>query len=409
MSNYQQIDLFSSVNPYFKLKGEWKVIELFAGIGSQIKSLKLLEKAQGDNKEFTIKHHKICEWAFNSIVMYNLIHIKDFTDYAKDMSKEELIKRVKGVSTDYNSPLTLEQLNKKPLSWLQEAYNNIVATNNLIDISNVKGRDLDFDNNEQVIMSYSFPCQDLSLAGKMLGANEDSGTRSSLLYQVVRILRERERERLPLPKILLMENVSALTNQKNIHNLQKVEQIFANMGYTNYIDILDTKDYGLPQHRERIFMVSILGNESYEFGAKMPLKLKLKDMLSKNVSDKYYLDDETIERISNWNAYEKPLENAIDTTRERERVISTITTHAGKDSSSMKLVKVIPNSIPIKNNTSKGYLEASEGDGIDISSRMHHHRGNVQKNKCQTLTTTGGAERGVIVNGYEVTETDKKP
>lgn len=60
----------------------------------------------------------------------------------------------------------------------------------------------------------------------------------------------------------------------------------------------------------------------------------------------------------------------------------------------MKLVKVIPNSIPIKNNTQKGYLEAKEGDGVDISSRMHHHRGNVQKDKTQTLTTTGGGRKG---------------
>lgn len=393
--DYQQIDLFSSVNPYYKLKGEYKLIELFGGIGSQYKSLKALEKAQGDNKVFTIKHHKLCEWAYNSICMYNLIHIKDFTDYSIGKSKEELIELVKGISVDYNQPLTMDQLKRKPLSWLQSAYNNIIATNNLIDISNVKGRDLDFNDKDQVIMSWSFPCQDLSLAGKMGGADEDSGTRSSLLYQVIRLLRERERENLPLPTILFMENVSALINQNNIHNMQKVEQQLASMGYTNFIQVLDTKDYGLPQHRERVFMISILGNYSYEFPVKLPLKYKLKDMLSKNVDEKYYLDEETIKRISSWNAYEKPLENAIDTTRERERVISTITTHAGKDSSSMKLVKVIPNSIPIKNNTKNGYLLASEGDGVDISSRMHHHRGNVQKGKTQTIKTE--CEIGVVV------------
>ena len=192
--SYQQIDLFSNIYPYFKLKGEYKVIELFGGIGSQLKALKLLEQAQGENKQFTIKHHKLCEWAYNSYVMYNLIHTKDFTDYSKDKTKEEMIERIKGTSTDYNTPLTLEQLNRKPIQWIKNAYNSCIATHNLVDICNVKGRDLDFKDNEQVIMSYSFPCQDLSLAGKMLGADETSGTRSSLLYQVVRILRERERE-----------------------------------------------------------------------------------------------------------------------------------------------------------------------------------------------------------------------
>lgn len=313
--NYQQIDLFSIVKPYLKLKGEWKLIELFAGIGSQYRALKVLEEAQ-EKKEFTITHHKICEWAYNSIVMYNLIHIKDFTDYSKDLSKDELIKKVEGISIDYNKPLTLDQLNRKSIEWLKDAYNNIVATNNLIDISNVKGKDLDFDKNDNVIMTWSFPCQDISLAGKMLGANEDSGTRSSLLYQVIRLLREREREQLPLPKILLMENVAALVNQNNIHNMQKAELILSNLGYTNYIQILDTSDYGLPQHRERVFMVSILGDYSYEFGAKMPLKLKLGNMLTKNVDDKYFLDEETIERISNWKSYQNPLDDIIDITEE---------------------------------------------------------------------------------------------
>ena len=131
--NYQQIDLFSSVKPYYRLEGEYKLIELFGGIGSQYKALKVLEAAQGDNKVFTIKHHKLCEWAYNSICMYNLIHIKDFTDYSLGKSKEELINVIKGISVDYNKPLTLDQLNRKPLSWIQSAYNNIIATNNLID------------------------------------------------------------------------------------------------------------------------------------------------------------------------------------------------------------------------------------------------------------------------------------
>ena len=399
--SYQTIDLFSSIYPYFKLKGEWKTIELFAGIGSTYKSLKMLEQAQKE-KVFTIKHHKICEWAFNSMVMYNLIHVKDFTDYSKGMSKEELIEKVKGISTDYNKALTMDQLKRKPIEWLQEAYNTIIATNNLIDISQVKGRDLDFGEDDNVIMSWSFPCQDISLAGKMLGSDEDSGTRSSLLYQVVRLLRERERERLPLPKILFMENVAALCNQKNIHNLQKVEQILASMGYENRIEILDTSDYGLPQHRERTFMLSFLGKYSYEFPPKMELKHKLRDMLSKNVDEKYYLDEKTVERISNWNGFEKPLESAVDTTeRERERVMGTLTTHCGKDSNGMRLIKVSPESIPIKNNTKKGYTNANIGDGIDIGSRMETHRGTVQKNVSQSILTTGGEERGVIVKKNE--------
>jgi len=192
----QQINLFSSINPYYRLKGKVKLIELFAGIGSQYKSLKLLEQAQ-EKKEFEIVSHKICEWAYNSYVMYNLMHIKDTTDYSQGKSKEEMLERIFGTSTNYNEPLTRQQLEKKSIEWIRNAYNSCIATNNLVDISNVKGKDLDFDDNvnETIIMSYSFPCQDISLAGQQKGLSKGSGTRSGLLWQVERILNERERER----------------------------------------------------------------------------------------------------------------------------------------------------------------------------------------------------------------------
>lgn len=317
----QQLNLFGSINPYFKLKGKVKVIELFAGIGSQIKALKLLEQAQGENKEFTIESHKICEWAYNSYVMYNLMHTKDLTDYSKDKTKEEMLERIKGTSTDYNTPLTMDQLKKKPIEWIRKAYNSCIATHNLVDISNVKGKDLDFDDNvnETIIMSYSFPCQDISLSGNQASLGKGTGTRSGLLWEVERILDERERESLPLPNILLMENVANLLSQKHITHFKDWEMKLASLGYTNHVQILDTaKHGGIPQHRERVFMVSILGEYAYEFPSKMPLKYVLADLLSKNVDEKYYLDDDTIDRISQWKSHEQPLEKAIDIERERE-------------------------------------------------------------------------------------------
>lgn len=257
---------------------------------------------------------------------------------------------------------------------------------------------------------------------------------------------------MPLPTVLLMENVAALCNQKNIHNLQKVEMQLASMGYKNFVQVLDTSDYGLPQHRERVFMVSILGDYSYEFGAKMELKLKLKDMLSKNVDEKYYLSDSMIDYItakndkwtgnnkggiinrnigvtlntkpggrrrdaSNYICNELPDNYDLCSIPNQINVVGNYGNgHHAKDivdSGGLSATITTGNhglghSILIKNNTEKGYLEAKDGDGIDISSRMHHHRGNVQKNKCQTLTTTGGVERGVVINEYEITKTDKK-
>ena len=200
MEQIQQIDLFSSIYPYFSLMGKKiKLIELFAGIGSQYKSLKLLQEygeKQLGYKPFEVESHKICEWAYKSYRMYDLIHVKNQIDYSKDKTKEEMLERIKGTSWNYNEPMTMDQLKRKPIEWLRKAYNSCIATHNLVDISNVHGKDLDFEEkeNEVVIMVYSFPCQDISLAGLGSGLNENSNTRSSLLWQVLRILEERERE-----------------------------------------------------------------------------------------------------------------------------------------------------------------------------------------------------------------------
>lgn len=289
---FEQMDLFAETKEKFKLDKPILLIELFGGIGSQAKALEILG--------IPFKHHKLVEWAYNSYVMYNLIHQKDKTDYSDGKTKEEMIERIKGTSTNYNEPLTIEQLKKKPMEWIKTAYNSCIATNNLVDIQRVKGRDLDFNDNKNqiVIMTYSFPCQDLSLAGHLKGATKGSGTRSGLLWEVERILDEREREDLPLPNILLMENVANLLSQNFIKDFQDWEQKLATLGYQNFIKVLNAKDYGIPQNRKRVFMVSILGNYHYDFPLESKLEYKLKDLLSKDVDDKYYLSDSMVKYIS---------------------------------------------------------------------------------------------------------------
>lgn len=391
---FEQMSLWGEMYPYFKIKQPVILLEMFAGIGAQRKALEILGVKIDEEKS------KICEWAYNSYIGYNAIHIKDKTDYSLGKSKEELIAKVLGTSINYNEPLSIEQLNKKPIEWLRSAYNNIVATHNLVNVMEVKGQDLGELPKEQTsILTYSFPCQDLSLAGKRQGmatSQADGGTRSGLLWEIERILKEREKEDSTLPTILLMENVPEVVGQGNIEHFKKWEERLRQFGYSNYVEILNGKNYGIPQNRRRCFMVSILGEYAYDFPCKVPLKYKLKDLLEKNVEDKYYLDDETIERISNWNSQQKPLDNAIDP-RNQERVSPTLTARgAGEEHGGMVLVK--ENSIPIKNATSKGYIEAENGDGVDISTRMHYHRGTVQKGSSQTLTTQGGDNIGVVIN-----------
>ena len=188
----QQLTLWEYISPHYQIKEPIILCEFFSGIGAQRKGIELCGIKIDEEKSFT------CEWAVPSIIGYNAIHFQDKTDYSKDKAKEELIARINGVSVNYNEPLTMDQLNKKPIEWLRNVYNNVVATKDLINIMTVKGKDLGELPKEQTsVLTYSFPCQDLSLAGKGKGLDKsqaDVGTRSGLLWEVERILIERERE-----------------------------------------------------------------------------------------------------------------------------------------------------------------------------------------------------------------------
>lgn len=181
----EQLNLFSALTGNYKITKPIRLIEFFAGIGSQAKALEILG--------VPFESYKICEWAYNSILAYNHIHTKDFTDYSKDKTKEELINYLQGnISTNYNEPC---DCSKKNISWLKSAYNNCIATNNLMNVMKVKGEDLQITDTDkyEYILTYSFPCQDLSLAGKRKGmavSQKEGGTRSGLLWEIERILTE---------------------------------------------------------------------------------------------------------------------------------------------------------------------------------------------------------------------------
>ena len=428
----QQMSIFDDVLERYKITKPIRLIEFFSGIGSQAKALEVL----GANFE----HYKTCEWAYNSYCAYNSIHIKDKTDYSKDLSKEELVKLVSGTSVNYNEPLTETQLNKKPIEWLKNAYNNIKATHNLVNIMNVKGKDLEIVDSDKYtyILTYSFPCQDLSLAGKRAGmsvSQADGGTRSGLLWEVERILQECK-DINQLPQILVMENVPEVCGSKNVRDFEKWQMRLNQLGYTNYCEILNAKDYGIPQNRRRCFMVSILGDYNYTFPKKIQLKYRLKDLLEKDVDEKYFLSQKFLNYVTH-NSSEKynraeRFEESLKQTNENGVAVS-LTTRQGRGAldnyiNESKQVGYIekgtgkhqsntvydgenisptlsasdykePVKIAIKNNNSKGYELAESGDGIDISTRMHHHRGTVQHGSSQTLTCEGGNNVGVVV-GY---------
>ena len=297
---------------------------------------------------------------------------------------------------------------------------------NYWDITKINEKELpDFD-----FMTWGFPCQDISIAGKQAGIRE--GTRSGLYYDGLRILKEKK------PKYSLIENVKALTSKKFADTFESILQDLDDAGYNNYWQVLDAKDYGIPQHRERVFIVSIRKDidQEFTFPEKEELRLKLKDLLDEEVDEKYYLSDRMIKTFSdmtNRNGYIrgkcfKPHElddnrvaNTIKTTAgsrpednyvkrkydefidengympeifnpynktEVKDVAKTITGECGSTTSSAAHLIRIPEA------TKKGYAEASDGDGVYIN-RPHQKRGVVQKNKIQTIKTT--PDVGVVV------------
>ena len=138
----EQQSMFDFLYEKYQIKNKIKLIEFFAGYGSQNLALKYL----GANYE----HHRICEWATKSIQAYNDIHIQDYTDYSQCCTFEEVVSYLfkKGISYNYSTPMTYEQIKIKGEKWCRTTYNNIIATRNLVNIQQVSASDLDITDTE---------------------------------------------------------------------------------------------------------------------------------------------------------------------------------------------------------------------------------------------------------------------
>ena len=163
---------------------------------------------------------------------------------------------------------------------------------NLGDITqiNIKGLPINID-----LLTHGSPCQDFSVAGKGLGA--DGGTRSSLMWNSVEIIKHCK------PKIVIWENVKNVISKKHKHNFDKYINELEKFGYTNYHQVLNAKNYGIPQNRERIFVVSVLDGRTFKFPEPFDNEVRLRDLLLEGVDEKYYISQEVIEKIltSNFN------------------------------------------------------------------------------------------------------------
>lgn len=315
-----------------------RLIEFFAGYGAQNFGLEY------SSNKIKYEPWKIAEWAVKSIQAYkDAHHYNDNTDYAKDMTKPALIDALLslGVSRNYNEPASRASLNMLSLGELKAIYNNIKITNNLVDITKVTGESLDITDTDKYdyLLTYSFPCQDLSRAGKRKGMSietqviealaEEERTRSSMLWEVDRILKELKDSGKSMPKILIMENVPEVNYSKNKAEFEKWRNNLESYGYTNSFQNLKASDYGVPQGRIRTFMVSIYGDTKFEFPKAQQSDLTVQDLLDKNVSEEYYLRNSE-SRVKRFAGHSPTFANNVTKNPINQTISPTLTTTISK-------------------------------------------------------------------------------
>ena len=259
-----------------------RVAEFFSGIGAQAMALRNI----GIDYEVVLTS----DWDYNSVLAYNAIHTKEPKDFAAGTNVENIEKILHeiNISSNGKEPMTAQQIKRMGEKKKRDILNAFANTKNMGSITRIKPESApDFD-----LMTYSFPCQDISIAGKQKGLQEGSGTRSSLLWECAKLIEAK------LPKFLLMENVKNLVGKKHKPDFDKWCEYLDGLGYTTCYQILNAKDYGVPQNRERVFAVSILGeHEPFEFPEPQPLTVRLKDILEDEVPENYYIDQERTEQL----------------------------------------------------------------------------------------------------------------
>lgn len=295
------------------------MIELFSGIGAQEKALRQL------NIAYEVIH--TCDLDKDAVLSYAAMR----NDFEKELNSydfpptEDMISELQEKNVGYDFMKRKHTITTRTsVDKLKKYYLADKLSHNLGDISKVTR--LPYAD----IVTYSFPCTDLSVAGKgegmqnkcgscghswpidfsnveevlicpNCGENVSSSTRSGLLGQVQRLLSVAY-ENNDLPKYLLLENVKNLVGKKFVNQFDAWVKWLDSIGYNTYYQVLNAKHYGIPQNRERIFAVSIrkdIDDGEFKFPKKTPLNIRLKDMLEKNVDERYYLPDDRIDKILN--------------------------------------------------------------------------------------------------------------
>lgn len=289
---------------------EIRIFDIFAGIGALHQSLKELG--------VPVRVTNLSEVDIDATISYAGGHIDNFKDLEFEYpSVEEMRQWLIDRNIGYSFEKNKSSVPRMKVEKLKLAYKANVLLNNLGDISKI-----DYDKIEDFdLMNMSFPCTDLSNAGQQRGMKNEDGTptRSGLYVYSIKAVRAKK------PKYVMIENVKALIQKKFIDDFYSVISELEEYGYNCYYPTkedkkgikpicLNSKDFGIPQNRERIFVIAIrkdVDTKTFEFPVCRDQGVRLKDVLQDQVDEKYYLSPEVQNKISNWKAYQRPFENVL--------------------------------------------------------------------------------------------------
>ncbi len=243
----------------------FNVVELFSGIGSQVRALK--------NIGIKTDVQATCEWDIHAFIAYDAIHesVKNLS-CVEVLSKEQVLEKLKNYTLSNNGKeaMSFSTLHSYSEAVLKRILSAIIRTKNLVDISNAHGAQMPKDID---ILTYSFPCQDLSNVGAFHGYNKgidkESGSRSSLLWQVGRILAEMKEEGKDLPRYLIMENVPTLLSPRHKSNFDTWIKELDDFGYKSKYILVNARNYGIPQNRPRLLMMSVFVGDNLELKSRI--------------------------------------------------------------------------------------------------------------------------------------------
>lgn len=353
-----------------------KVVEAFSGIGAQREAL---ERAK-------IEHEilRTIEWDINAIYAYDVMHHND--NSPSELSKEEIINKLSNVTLSSDGKKALSQRSLRYMSEdkLKRLYAAIIRNKNLCDITKVSGKEIPEDTD---LITYSFPCQDLSNGSAWYnkdneGIKKGAGTRSGLLWEIERILKEKIQNNMILPKFLLMENVNAITSTKHNGNFLHWQKELENIGYVNKVYRLNSLNFGVPQSRSRTFMLSVRNEEN-----KKIIFSDLESFRTKkgyNLSDFLRLDNinESIEAIPNYTPSRKKIRsNNVELARDNEVLADFTKTISTKQDRN-------PNAGIIILNNKMRYLTPRETFLLMGFSEKKFDKLKTENNKCNYLSNS---------------------